>query len=234
MCCRRACCSRGKGPGGECYRRCHDSARVRCRFCIGAHCRCVGEAPGRGRLVTNGGGVFGQDDGEELWRFDLMSGDIQRNAVKLPAGDWTAPLTWACDYHTGHAFTADAAGRLFSFEEAKGFRLLGKAHLASVGPIAATKDGRIFGFCGADMANLFCCDPASGKITNLGVAVSVLERRRYGYRFGDAVTGPDGEIIFGEDDNGGHLWLYFPKVLGEANSCRTLPSTTLRARASSR
>lgn len=37
-------------------------------------------------------------------------------------------------------------------------------------------------------------------MTNLGVAVSVLEQRRYGYQFGDAVTGHGGEIIFGEDE----------------------------------
>jgi hypothetical protein len=106
------------------------------------------------------------------------------------------------------------AGRLFSFDDDKGFRSLGKAHLAPVGPIAVTEDGRIFGFCGTEMANLFCYDPASGRTANLGVAASVLEQRRYGYQFGDAVTGPDGEIVFGEDDNGGHLWLYFPKVAG--------------------
>jgi hypothetical protein len=173
----------------------------------------VGEVPGRGRIIVNGGGVFGQDDGAQLWRFDLMSGLLQRNAVDLPEGDWTVPLTWARDRHTGLVFTADAAGRLFSFNEDKAFRMLGKAHLAPVGPIAVTADGRIFGFCGTEIANLFCCDPASGSTTNLGVAASVLEKRRYGYQFGDAIDGPDGEIIFGEDDNGGHLWLYFPKIL---------------------
>jgi hypothetical protein len=173
----------------------------------------VGEAPGRGRLVVHRGGVFGQDDGARLWRFDIASGSIRRAAVNLPEGDWTVPLQWACDRHTGLAFTADAAGRLFSFDEDRGFRPLGKAHLAPVGPIAVTRDGRIFGFCGTEMANLFCCDPTSGSVTNLGVAASVLEQRRYGYQFGDAVTGPDGEIVFGEDDNGGHLWVYFPKIM---------------------
>jgi hypothetical protein len=177
------------------------------------HIAVVGEAPGRGRLVVNGGGVFGQDDGARLWRFDLMSGQIRRNAVALPDGDWTVPLTWACDRHKGLAFTADAAGPLFSFDEVKGFRSLGKTHLTPVGPIAVTADGRIFGFCGAEMANLFCCDPQSGRITNLGVAASVLQQRGYGYQFGDAVTGPSGEIMFGEDDNSGHLWLYFPKIV---------------------
>jgi hypothetical protein len=173
----------------------------------------VGEAPGHGRLVVNRSGVFGQDDGTRLWRLDLASGRIQRNTVNLPDGDWTIPLTWARDRHTGFVFTADAAGRLFSFDEDKGFRSLGQTHLAPVGPIAVTADGRIFGFCGTEISNLFCCDPASSRVTNLGVAASVLEQRRYGYQFGDAVTGPDGEIVFGEDDNGGHLWLYFPSVL---------------------
>jgi hypothetical protein len=59
---------------------------------------------------------------------------------------------------------------------------------------------------------MFCYDPAARTVANLGVAVSVLERRRYGYVFGDAVTGRDGEIIFGEDDNGGHVWMYFPRI----------------------
>jgi hypothetical protein len=62
------------------------------------------------------------------------------------------------------------------------------------------------------MANLFCCDTVSGSVSNLGVAASVFEHRRYGYQFGDAVIGTQGEIFFGEDDNDGHLWLYFPKI----------------------
>jgi hypothetical protein len=81
-----------------------------------------------------------------------------------------------------------------------------------VGPMAVTFDGRVFGFCGDEMAKLFCFDPASGKTENLGVAASVIEHRRYGYVFGDAITGRDGEIVFGENDNGGHLWLYFPRI----------------------
>ena len=79
--------------------------------------------------------------------------------------------------------------------------------------MAVTHDGRVFGFCGAEMAKMFCYNPAARAVSNLGVAVSVLERRRYGYVFGDAVTGRDGQIFFGEDDDLGHLWLYFPKIL---------------------
>ena len=78
--------------------------------------------------------------------------------------------------------------------------------------MAMTEDGRLFGFCGEEMANLFCCDTTSGHMSNLGVAASIFEKRRYGYQFGDAVIGRDGEIVFGEDDNDGHLWLYFPRI----------------------
>jgi hypothetical protein len=138
--------------------------------------------------------------------------------VSFPEGDWTMPLRWARDVQSGLLFTADADGRLFSFQKGTGFHSLGKTHLKPVGPIAVAADGRLFGFCGEEMANLFCCDTASGTVTNLGVAASVLEKRRYGYQFGDALTGRDGELVFGEDDNGGHLWLYFPKTK-RANLC---------------
>ena len=50
----------------------------------------VGEAPGRGRLVVNGSGVFGQDDGSLLWRFDLVSG--KSNAIALTCRTATGPF----------------------------------------------------------------------------------------------------------------------------------------------
>jgi hypothetical protein len=173
----------------------------------------AGEAPGRGHLAVAHEVVFGQDDGAHLWRFDSANKKIKRGAVELPNGTWTEPLRWARDRQSGMLFTADAAGQLFSFDGVRSFHALGRTHLAPVGPMAATPDGRLFGFCGDEMANLFCCDITSGRISNLGVAASVLEKRRYGYQFGDAVTGRDGEIIFGENDNDGHMWLYFPKLL---------------------
>lgn len=178
----------------------------------------AGEIPGRGHLALGRSGAFGQDDGARLWHFDLASGKIHRAAVDLPEGDWSAGLRWSRGGATNQLITADATGHLFSFDEDKGFRSLGKVHLAPVGPMAMIPDGRIFGFCGAEMANLFCCDTVSGTVSNLGVAASVLEQRRYGYQFGDAVTGPDGEVLFGEDDNNGHLWLYFPRIKGVPRS----------------
>lgn len=173
----------------------------------------VADVPAHGFLATSGGSVFGADEGPRLWRFDLASGQIHRAAIQLPDGDWGAPYRWARDAQSGLLFTADATGQLFSFDGKKEWRLLGKTHLTPVGPLAVTADGRLYGFCGDEMANLFCCDMESRTVSNLGVAASVLEHRRYGYQFGAAVMGRDGEIVFGEDDNGGHLWLYFPKFL---------------------
>jgi hypothetical protein len=175
----------------------------------------VSEVPGSGRLaLSSKGGVFGQDGPAHLWRYEVSTEKLQRQAVALPEGAWgKVPLTWATDHHSGMLYTADADGRLFSLDEKRGFSgPLAQTLLAPVGPMAVTHDGRVFGFCGAEMAKMFCYNPRTREVTNLGVAVSVLERRRYGYVFGDAVTGRDGQIIFGEDDDLGHLWLYFPRI----------------------
>jgi hypothetical protein len=175
----------------------------------------AGEVPGRGRLALGSqGGIFGQDGPVHLWRYEVSARKFTRRAVALPEGAWEqAPLTWARESRSGLLYTADANGNLFSFDEERGFsQVLGRTLLAPVGPMAATFDGRVFGFCGPEMAKLFCYNPKTCEVSNLGVAVSVLERRRYGYVFGDAVTGRDGQIVFGEDDELGHLWLYFPRI----------------------
>ncbi len=176
------------------------------------------EASAGGRLaVASNGGVFGRDGERHLWKFDSKSRTIERSAVQLPDGGWNHPLVWARDPRNGMLYTADRDGRLFSFDERRGFNgPLGRTPLTPVGPMAVTLDGRVFGFCGLEMAKMFSFDPVRREVSNLGVAASVLEHRRYGYVFGDAVTGRDGEIIFGEEDDGGHLWLYFPRIRATA------------------
>jgi hypothetical protein len=172
----------------------------------------VGETAGRGHLGLGRAGIFGRDEGQRLWRFDIASGQIHRGAIALPAGEWNGPMRWARHRDGGVLFTADDTGQLFAFDEQKGFRGLGETHLAPVGPMAAAPDGRLFGVCGDGIANLFCCDTRTGGVSNLGVVASIFQQRRYGYQLGAAITGPEGEIIFGEDDNSGHLWLYLPRI----------------------
>jgi hypothetical protein len=175
----------------------------------------ISELTGTGRIaLASKGNIFGLDGSTHLWRYDAAAGKLERKAVALPDGAWDKlALTWAKDHQSGRLYTADANGTLFAVDEDRGFSTpLGKTLLAPVGPMAVTHDGRVFGFCGSEMAKMFCYNPKTQTVSNLGVAVSVLERRRYGYVFGDAVTGRDGQIIFGEDDDLGHLWLYFPRI----------------------
>jgi hypothetical protein len=175
----------------------------------------VGEVAGSGRLaVGSKGGILGRDGTGHLWRFVPQTQTLHRRAFTLPNGTWdNTPLVWARGGQRGLLYTADADGHLFTFDEERGFSAsLGKTLLTPVGPMAITFDGRVFGFCGDGIAKMFCYDPGRGEITTLGVAASVFERRRLGYVFADAVTGREGEIIFGEDDDAGHLWLYFPRI----------------------
>jgi hypothetical protein len=175
----------------------------------------VGEVSGSGRLaVGSEGSILGSDGAGHVWRYDTGTQTLDREACKLPDGIWhKGPLLWSRAGRKGLLYTADNDGQMFSFDERRGFSAsLGKRLSAPVGPMAVTFDGRVFGFCGAGIAKMFCYEPGRGENTDLGVAVSVFERRRYGYVFGDAVTGRDGEIIFAEDDDAGHLWLYFPRI----------------------
>ena len=90
---------------------------------------------------------------------------------------------------------------------------LGRTGLTPIGAMAVTFDGRVFGTCGDGVSRLFTYEAGTDGVRDLGIAVSLLERRRYGYLFGAATVGRDGEIVFGEDDDLGHVWLYFPKVI---------------------
>jgi len=168
-----------------------------------------------GRIaVASDGAIVGIGRNGHLWAADPASGRVNTNHRPLPAGNWQdAPPAWAHDTHDDALYTTDATGTLFRYHARQGWsKPLAKTPLTPVGPMAITHDGRLFGFCGDGMANLFSYDPDNHQVENLGVALSVIQRRRYGYTFADAVVGRDGEIYFAENDNLGHLWLYFPPV----------------------
>lgn len=176
--------------------------------------RLVAEADCRGRLAsTPQRRIVGPDGPEHLWVLDPPADRFHARAVQLPPGHWSAELVWATDTRGGLSYTADARGPFFSYSQSAGFRSLGQTLLAPTGAMANTADGRVFGFRGADMAKLFSFHPHTREQADLGVAASAIGRRRYGYALADAVTGRHGEIVFGENDNGGHLRLYFPRIL---------------------
>lgn len=193
----------------------------------------IAEMPGHGRLVADGeGNVWGFDSPACLWKYHVAGGALTRRAVELPAGAWTLPApVWArgngdCPLsrrlgkETVPAFEptrqrlyfADAEGRLFCLDRGQARGPLAQAKLAPITALAVTFDGRLFGFCGEGISRLFCFDPAAGTLRDLGAAVSTIQSRRYGYAFADAVTGTEGQIYFAEHDDGGHLWMYFPRI----------------------
>ena len=177
----------------------------------------AGQVPGRGRLAVDAGGrVLGLDEGPSLWAYDPEADNLERRAIDLPKpGAWEgADLRWARDPRDGAQIVADAEGRLFAWDGQQWGEPLARARVAPVNCMAITFDGRLFGHCGEGIGRLFGYDPDAGEMTDIGVAASVFNRRRYGYVFGDAVVGRDGEIVFAEDDDLGHVWLYFPKVRG--------------------
>ena len=166
------------------------------------------------RLTVDGSGcVLGLDTDDSLWRLDPAAERLTRRAVALPDGDWSAGPVWSRGPDGAPLYAADASGRLFALRSDDLRGPLGRLPLTPVGPMAVTCDGRLFGFCGDGIARMFLYDPRVGEVVDLGAAVSVIQSRRYGFCFGDAVVGPNGEIIFGEKDDLGHLWLYFPRIL---------------------
>ncbi len=174
----------------------------------------AGSVKGRGRIAAGMKYFYGLDESETLWRFDAGSRRLERRAVTLPKGAWDqGKIQWTGDPNDGTLYAADDEGRLFAFREETGFTPnLGQTPLAPVTTMAVTRDGRVYGTCGEEMSHFFTCHPVRKELRDLGVALSTIERRRYGYLFGDAAVGRDGEIYFGEDDDLGHLWIYFPSI----------------------
>lgn len=173
----------------------------------------VAVLPGQGRLARGAdGAVYGLDGKGDLWRCRPDRG-VERHAVKLPDGAWGPRTAWAADPAGKLTYAVDEQGQLFAMGHTGKFgKALARLPLAPVTAMAATFDGRLFGTAGEGMSRFFRFDPRDGAVADLGVAVSVFERRRYGYSFADAVVGRDGEIIFAENEDLGHLWLYFPKI----------------------
>lgn len=181
--------------------------------------RVIGEVPAAGRLAPRGQAVFGLEEGPALWRYDAASDELSRRAVALPAeGRWgQASPVWSRVRPGAEEpevlYLADDDGRLFALRAGDHVEgPLAQTGFAPAGTMAVTSDGRLFGACGEGVARLFRYSPARAELTDIGCAVSVLQRRRYGYVFADAAVGRDGQIYLAEDDDLGHLWIYFPKI----------------------
>ncbi len=86
--------------------------------------------------------------------------------------------------------------------------------LTPVHSLVRIADGRIYASAGESIAHWFVIEPDTGRTRDLGVPVSTLSNRRYGFNFADLIPGRDGEIYAAENDHGGQLWIYFPAYPG--------------------
>ena len=160
---------------------------------------------------TASGDVFGIDAGGRALLIEKVKGRIRARSLATLEGSFRE-ATWSASNPAGAAYLASDDGTLFLVSRTGRARRIGRTHLKPVTCMTALPDGRLFGFCGNGISNMFVYEPREGKTRDLGVALSVLNRRRYGYVFSRAVTNRDGHVLFGERDRGGHLWIYFPST----------------------
>ncbi len=89
-------------------------------------------------------------------------------------------------------------------------RACGSIPLLPVHSLCRLPDGRIYASAGPEIAHWYVLEDGCQWARDLGVPVSTLTTRRYGFQFSHMLAGQDGEIYIAEDDRGGHLWIYFP------------------------
>ncbi len=210
-------------PGGELFRLDLESGSSATICTIDAEQRF-------GRVALDRSGmVWGSRGAGRLWRCDPHTGAID-DVTGIPAAAGRAQHTqvsaWALDPLTGRLYGGTAPdGFLFRLDPDTGRATgLGKpTRLEEINALAVGNDGRLFGTAGLpeDIAHMFCYDPDAGASADLGIPVSTLTARQYGYHFRCMLTGRDGEIYLGQHERVSHLWVYFPPVPRRAPPERT-------------
>ena len=89
----------------------------------------------------------------------------------------------------------------------------GAIPLSHVQCLVPLPDGRVYGLCGSGIGHFFRADLSSNTSAALGAVATAVSNHRYAFTFSCAPVTSDGTILFGEDDRGGHLWMYYPPLL---------------------
>lgn len=172
-------------------------------------------------VLDRGGRVWGTSGSARLWHYDPSCGSLVSSGPRVPAAAGreahTTVSAWAIDPVSGLLYGGTSPdGFLFKFDpETRQATPLGKpTRLDEIHCLTVGHDGRVYGMAGAaeDIGHLFVYDPANGALADLGVPVSTLSTRQYGYHFRSALTAGGGELYFGQYERAGHLWLYFPPL----------------------
>ncbi|MFW6189612.1 MAG: hypothetical protein ACOC7T_04185 [Planctomycetota bacterium] len=167
------------------------------------------------------GRVYGGAALGELWSFDPADGRLEKTGLEIPSQAGREVRnhvdSFAVDSDRGLIYGGGTAdGVLFAFDPAAAtVRSIGKPTCnRGIKGLTVTNDGRLFGVSGrkTEIAHLFCYDPGTHQLRDLGLIASVLQERVYGYEFSCGAAGEDGQIFFGESERGGHLWIYWPAI----------------------
>lgn len=173
------------------------------------------------------GVLWGTRGWGRIFRCEPVSGRIDEvGEAPAAAGrtQHTQASAWAIDPVTGAIYGGTAPdGFLFRLDtETMDTVALGKpTRLEEINCLTVGNDGRVFGAAGLaeDIGHVFCYEPDRGALRDLGVPVSTLAARQYGYYFRCMTTGRDGEIYLGQHERVSHLWVYFPPVPKRPPAC---------------
>lgn len=162
--------------------------------------------PARRFLYKDAGRVWYADAEGRVWQ--LAEAEAKRTALKLSNALQTVGGARGLEAVP----VVDGNGAVTLLDLLNGTsRSAGQSPLPRVQALCAVPDGRIFGLCGDGIGAFFRIEPKAGECVILGAVVATVGVRRYGFEFSCAIPGLDGEIILGEHDRGGHLWLYYPR-----------------------
>ena len=166
--------------------------------------RCGFLSPSSGLLVVSrDGGIY--SIGDNAMHLEASLPDLSEATCLTTTSDG---LLWA-----------DPSGSVSEWSVADGKAVaLGRVPLLPVSGLAKVPDGRVFASAGEDIAHWYVLEADDAQARDLGVPVSTLTARRYGFHFAHLLVGRDGEVYAAEDDMGGHLWLYFPAAPGRRSS----------------
>ena len=157
-------------------------------------------------LFTEKDQAWYADAESRIWQLTEL--EARRTALKLPGKLQT--IGGARNPDAVPVVTADGTILLLDLVSGSS-KPAGHSPLPRVQILCIVPDGRIFGLCGDGIGAFFCIDPQTSQCIILGAVVATVGTRRYGFVFSCAIPGLDGEVILGEHDRGGHLWLYYPR-----------------------
>lgn len=163
-------------------------------------------AAARRFLYKEAGCAWYADAEGQVWQ--LMHDTTKRTALKLSGTLQT--IGGARKPDAVPVVDAEGCVRLLDLKNERSLQA-GRSPLPRVQVLCTVPDGRIFGLCGDGIGAFFRMDPQAGECVILGAVVATVGVRRYGFEFSCAIAGQDGEIVLGEHDRGGHLWLYYPR-----------------------